>query len=125
MTSQARMIRSRNIVKFVKFMTLFFEIVRVRVIRQIFQLQFMKEKPRPDLLTLATIFTDAYETVGNRRVKFIVKTRHILFCEPQSGIVSQLPNFSSVLDFSVCSGIFLSSPFGIRFGVVLTTVGET
>ena len=32
--------------------------MRVRVIRQIFQLQFMIEKPRPDLLTLSTTFYD-------------------------------------------------------------------
>ena len=32
--------------------------MRVRVIRQMFQLQFMIEKPRPDLLTLSTTFYD-------------------------------------------------------------------
>ena len=32
--------------------------MRVRVIRQMFQLQFMIGKPRPDLLTLSTTFYD-------------------------------------------------------------------
>ena len=38
--------------------TNFFLIMRVRVIRQIFQLQFMVGKQRPDLLTLPTKFYD-------------------------------------------------------------------
>ena len=60
MTSQSRSIRSHTqiIVKFVKFWPLIFWIVRVRVIRQMFQLQFMIEKWMPDLLTPSTTFYD-------------------------------------------------------------------
>ena len=59
MTSQSRTIRSKskNIVKVVKF-TFDFLIVRVRVLLQVFQLQFMIEKPRPDLLTPFITFYD-------------------------------------------------------------------
>ena len=84
--SQSRAIRSQTQknVKLEKNMALFFRIVRVHVIRQMFKLQFRIEKWTPDVLTLATTFhnsrscaisfqrpkcANAYDAVGNWRVK--------------------------------------------------------
>ena len=81
--------QSQKIVKFAKLMALMFGIVRVRVIRQMFKLQLMIEKLRPDVLTLYTILfdhrpkcaniaparTNVYETTGDRRVKLRRKRR--------------------------------------------------
>ena len=50
--------QSQRLAKFVKLGHVFFWIVRVRVIWHMFQLQFMKEKLTPDLLTLSTTFYD-------------------------------------------------------------------
>ena len=96
MTSQYREIRppSRNIVQFMKFVALFFGIVRARLIWHMLQILFMIETPRPHLLTLLKAFFDlsvsfnlltndgirqfgisgnlSYETIRKRRVKYVL-----------------------------------------------------
>ena len=66
-----------SIVKFVKFVALFFLIVRVRVIFQLFHLQFMIEKRRPEILALSMTFNDLSVSIslsGTRGVnKFLNK----------------------------------------------------
>ena len=52
------LLTNSKIVKFVTFGSLIFGILRVRLILQMFQLQFMKGKLTPDFLTLPTTFYD-------------------------------------------------------------------
>ena len=108
LTSQSRKIRfpSQKNVKFLKSWHYFFGIVRARKIWQIFQLQFLIEKWTPYLTISTTLYdisvaiafqrpkcvnlthqgTNAYEIVGNRRVKIILSRwlcdafRRDIFC---------------------------------------------